>query len=95
MLEYEFDGQTFNVHPSQKDNFLQKYPEAKLLAGEGNLSPEEFKANVNEQAGLVKTEDPVKETAVAGSQNVSSMAVSYTHLRSPRDRTRSRMPSSA
>ena len=73
MLEYEFDGQTFNVHPSQKDNFLQKYPEAKLLAGEGNLSPEEFKANVNEQAGLVKTEDPVKETAVAGSQNVSSM----------------------
>lgn len=72
MLEYVFDGQTFNVHPSQKDNFLQKYPEAQLV-GEGNLSPEEFKANVNEQAGLVKTEDPVKETAVAGSQNESSM----------------------
>ena len=57
MLEYVFDGQTFNVHPSQKDNFLQKYPEAQLVS-EGNL---------------VKTEDPVKETAVAGSQNESSM----------------------
>ena len=30
MLEYEFDGQTFNVHPYQKDNFLQKYPNKKI-----------------------------------------------------------------
>lgn len=31
MLQYVFEGVTFNVHPSQKDNFLQKYPEARMV----------------------------------------------------------------
>ena len=31
MLEqYEFEGEIFNVHPSQKKDFLKKYPNAQL-----------------------------------------------------------------
>lgn len=70
MFEYVFEGETFNVHPDQKETFLQKYPEAQLV-GEGNLNPDEFKNMVNEKAGLVKTTDPVQETASVGSTNTA------------------------
>jgi len=43
-----------------------------FLAGDGNLSPEEFKANVNKKAGLVKTNDPVQEAASVGSTNIAA-----------------------
>jgi hypothetical protein len=73
MLEYIFDGQTFNVHPSQKDNFLQKYPKAQLVGEPQPTDQKPIEVDANFGADLVKQEDPVKETAVAGSEDTSSM----------------------
>ena len=48
MLEkYEFEGQIFNVHPSQKEDFLKKYPNAQLKQDEPGktLDPVNVEAN--------------------------------------------------
>ena len=77
---YELDGQEYSLEQitsaaEQSNLTLDEYVAKaglKKIEGSGNLNPDDFKTMVNEKAGLVKTEDPVKETAVAGSQNVSS-----------------------
>ena len=50
MLEqYEFEGTIFNVHPSQKEDFLKKYPNAQLKQNE--LGKTSDPVNVEANAG--------------------------------------------
>ena len=45
--------------------------------------------------GMVASQFPAEQRKKIIFWGISGAAVSYTHLRAPRDRTRSRMPSSA
>ena len=69
MNEYIVDGQLFEVSDDKLDKFLAEFPNAKLKNAQEPQETQEFKPS-EQITGKLK--DPVKETAIAGSQNTSS-----------------------